>query len=126
MLAAGLLDPRRRVHRVTEKDDLVFGRADLARHDWAEVQTGSKARRQTKVTLVAVARIFQGPHHIEVASDARRAADPRAQAPCDNDLVTDVTVNFAFVAHDGRRDVDDEAAQKPMEPQISQLLGNLG
>ena len=117
-------EPRRDVHRVAEIGELALGVAAFADDDGTGVDSGPEGRSDAELRLV-VGREARDPaldreEAREAARVARRVVGHR---PADDHLVADIGVHRAAEVADRLVDVEEEARDEIVHPELAHRLG---
>jgi hypothetical protein len=97
-LATKFLDAGGGINCIAEKDDFLLDGAHFARHHRTAVQAGSAMHGRTEVAQIDGAQLCQPVESIETSAHAVRFGDAVRQSPSRDQLIADVSVDFAVAA----------------------------
>jgi hypothetical protein len=125
-LPAEFLDPRSGIYSITQKDDLFLDRAHFAGYYRAAVQSGPAMYRRAEIAHIDRAQRCQSVEGLEASADTVRIRYTVCQSPGRDQLIADISVDFAIGSYDRLSDIDDKAIDQAVEGELSKPLGERG
>src|SRR6185437_11827426 len=114
-LTAKLLDARRGVDRVAEKNDLLLYRAHFAGHHRTAMEPGPDREAHPEFAGVVGRAAGESLHRAETRFDAARRRDPVLERPGRDEFVADIAVDLAALRHDRLGQIQHEPVEQPVK-----------
>src|SRR5208282_6353095 len=125
-LPAEFLDACGSIYRIAEKDDFLLDGAHFARDHRSAVQSSSAMYLCTEVAQIGGAERCQSVQSIKTGAHAVRVSDTVCQFPGRDQLIADISVDFAIGRHDRFSDIDDKAVDQAVKGEFAEPLSKGG